>query len=203
MVPARPFFIGSDGLVRSRAWIWLFSSTHSTTALSGGFRYSPTTSVSFSRNRLSLETLKVRTTVAGLTPATFAMERVDQWVSPFGFVLVVRRMTSATFCAGMEGLRPRPPSILVRAGGPSWENRRRHRITVGRDTPTSAETPLFDRPLAAARMIRARVTMLWGVLPLLTHRSRSRWSSSEIATARAGCHTATPYRPTLPLSSYL
>src|SRR6266540_6769059 len=101
MVPARPFFIGSDGWVRSRAWIWLFSSTHSTTALSGGFRYSPTTSVSFSRNRLSLETLKVRTrwgwspaasqirpTVAGLTPATFAMERVDQWVSPFGFVLV-------------------------------------------------------------------------------------------------------------------
>src|SRR6266498_4324708 len=85
MVPARPFFIGSDGWVRSRAWIWLFSSTHSTTALSGGFRYSPTTSVSFSRNRLSLETLKVRTrwgwspaasqirpTVAGLTPATFA-----------------------------------------------------------------------------------------------------------------------------------
>src|SRR6266545_2324636 len=158
MVPARPFFIGSDGWVRSRAWIWLFSSTHSTTALSGGFRYSPTTSVSFSRNRLSLETLKVRTrwgwspaasqirpTVAGLTPATFAMERVDQWVSPFGFVLVVRRMTYATFCAGMEGLRPRPPSILVRAVGPSSEN----------------------------------------------------------ATARAGCHTATPYRPTLPLSSYL
>src|SRR6266545_1592848 len=51
MVPARPFFIGSDGWVRSRAWIWLLSSTHSTTALSGVFRYSPTTSVSFSKNR--------------------------------------------------------------------------------------------------------------------------------------------------------
>ena len=38
LVPARPFFKGSDGCVRSSAWIWLFSSTHSTTALSGGFR---------------------------------------------------------------------------------------------------------------------------------------------------------------------
>ena len=32
--------------MRSRAWIWLFSSTSSTIALSGGFRYNPTTSVS-------------------------------------------------------------------------------------------------------------------------------------------------------------
>ena len=29
---------GKQGLVRSRAWIWLFSSTQSTTALSGGLR---------------------------------------------------------------------------------------------------------------------------------------------------------------------
>ena len=29
---------GRPGWVRSRAWIWLFSSTHSTSALSGGFR---------------------------------------------------------------------------------------------------------------------------------------------------------------------
>src|SRR6266478_3241607 len=27
MVPARPFFIGNPGWVRSSAWIWLFSST--------------------------------------------------------------------------------------------------------------------------------------------------------------------------------
>jgi len=32
MVPARPFFIGRPGWVRSRAWIWLFSSTERTTA---------------------------------------------------------------------------------------------------------------------------------------------------------------------------
>ena len=32
----RPSFIGSPGWVRSRAWIWLFSSTDSTTACAGG-----------------------------------------------------------------------------------------------------------------------------------------------------------------------
>ena len=36
--PARPFFIGNPGWVRSSAWIWLFSSTDSTRALSGGLR---------------------------------------------------------------------------------------------------------------------------------------------------------------------
>ncbi len=30
--------IGSTGRVRSGAWIWLFSSTHGTSALSGGLR---------------------------------------------------------------------------------------------------------------------------------------------------------------------
>jgi hypothetical protein len=30
--PARPFFIGRPGWVRPSAWIWLFSSTDSTTA---------------------------------------------------------------------------------------------------------------------------------------------------------------------------
>ena len=36
MVPARPFFMGSPGWVRSRAWIWDFSSTDNTTAWAGG-----------------------------------------------------------------------------------------------------------------------------------------------------------------------
>ena len=34
--PARPGFIGRPGWVRSRAWIWLFSSTERTTAWAGG-----------------------------------------------------------------------------------------------------------------------------------------------------------------------
>ena len=36
--------MGSTGAVRSKAWIWGFSSTANTTAPSGGARYSPTTS---------------------------------------------------------------------------------------------------------------------------------------------------------------
>jgi hypothetical protein len=36
LVPARPGFIGKPGWVRSRAWIWLFSSTDRTMAWSGG-----------------------------------------------------------------------------------------------------------------------------------------------------------------------
>ena len=41
------------------AWIWLFSSTHSTMALSGGLRYKPTMSRTFSMNSGSLESLKL------------------------------------------------------------------------------------------------------------------------------------------------
>ena len=61
IVPALPGFIGSEGWVRSSAWIWLFSSMHKTTAFSGGFRYSPTTSTSFSSKRLSFESLNIST----------------------------------------------------------------------------------------------------------------------------------------------
>src|ERR1019366_1531175 len=71
------------------------SSIHSTTALSGGLRYRPTTSMSFSSNLGSFESLKVltrcgfsprddqtRCTVAGLTPTALAMDRQLQCVSP-------------------------------------------------------------------------------------------------------------------------
>lgn len=51
--------MGSIGAVRSRAWIWDFSSTHSTTALSGGARYRPTTSVTLATSSGSVEYLKV------------------------------------------------------------------------------------------------------------------------------------------------
>src|SRR6476646_6160380 len=52
---------GRIGSVRFRAWTWLFSSTHSTIARSGGFRYKPTTSRTFSTNCGSLENLKFST----------------------------------------------------------------------------------------------------------------------------------------------
>src|SRR5207248_4674207 len=39
IVPHRPFFRGRPGWVRSKAWIWLFSSTHNTIPFCGGFKY--------------------------------------------------------------------------------------------------------------------------------------------------------------------
>src|SRR3989339_1061496 len=48
MVPQRPRWIGRPRCVRSNAWIRVFSSAETTTACSGGLRYNPTTSISFS-----------------------------------------------------------------------------------------------------------------------------------------------------------
>ena len=68
----RPGLIGSPGWVRSRAWIWLFSSIDSTTAWAGGSTHgsgrwpargqapSPTMSVSLAAKLGSRERLKLR-----------------------------------------------------------------------------------------------------------------------------------------------
>ena len=53
MVPARPFFIGRPGWVRSSAWICDFSSIDSTTAWAGGSTYKPTISASFSGGQVT------------------------------------------------------------------------------------------------------------------------------------------------------
>src|SRR4030043_632661 len=97
MVPQRPFFMGNPGWVRCRAWIWLFSSTQRTMALSGGLRYSPTMSVSFSVKRVSFDSLnrlvrwgcnpwasQMRWTIEWLTPWALAIVRRLQWVAPAG-----------------------------------------------------------------------------------------------------------------------
>src|ERR1019366_2561553 len=91
--------MGNPGCVRSRACIWLFSSTQSMIACCGGFRYRPTTSVIFSRNFGSRESLKVSVrcgcrlwarqillTVDLLTPWLCAMVRQLQCVIPAGLV---------------------------------------------------------------------------------------------------------------------
>jgi hypothetical protein len=83
--------------VRSSAWIWLFSSTHSTSALSGGLRYSPTTSRTLSTNSGSVDKLnervrwgctpksaKYRWTVLLLIPVSAAAVRMLQCVPARG-----------------------------------------------------------------------------------------------------------------------
>src|SRR5918993_1405585 len=98
MVPARPRFMGRPGWVRSSAWIWLFSSIDSTTAWAGGSTYRPTTSLNFSANCGSLESLNVfircgvrplacqmRCTLTAPMPAALAIARTLQCVvSPGG-----------------------------------------------------------------------------------------------------------------------
>jgi hypothetical protein len=54
-----PGSIASTGWERSSAWIWDFSSTHNTTARSGGLCYSPTISTTFSIHSGSVDSLKV------------------------------------------------------------------------------------------------------------------------------------------------
>jgi hypothetical protein len=93
-VPARPATIGNDACVRSRAWIWDFSSMHSTIAYSG-FNYRPNTSMRLSSNLGSVEILNVSTrcrlTKIGpnalhrreLTPTFFPIVR-RQGVAPAG-----------------------------------------------------------------------------------------------------------------------
>src|SRR5438477_5641268 len=108
MVPQRPFLIGKPGWVRSSAWIWLFSSTHNTMACWGGFKYNPTTSVIFSRNFGSRDSLKVFTRwgfklwacqivliVDLLTPWFLAMVRQLQCVIPSGLVCKVASTIAA------------------------------------------------------------------------------------------------------------
>jgi len=50
--------MGSSGAVRSKAWVWDFSSKQTTTALSGGFSYRLTTSRTLASNCGSVENLK-------------------------------------------------------------------------------------------------------------------------------------------------
>src|SRR5690242_9183904 len=105
---------------------------HNTIALSGGFRYRPTTSMSLSSNFGSLDTLNVSTrcganaradqircTVAELTPTFLVFVRHDEFVAPGGVVVVVNRTISAMVSSGIEGLRPRPARILSSPASPS------------------------------------------------------------------------------------
>src|SRR5436305_1956084 len=134
------------------AWLTLSSSQLNTRAGSGGSRYGPTTSSSFSTNRLSLESLNdltrcglspcschTRRTVEALTPAARAIVLVDHCVALGGVVCVVRSMIARTL-AGVRAERCRPPrgASLANPATPSVRNRLRHRETAWRRTLTCA-----------------------------------------------------------------
>jgi hypothetical protein len=83
-------------------------------------------------------------------------------------------------------LRPRPGFVSVKAAVPPSAKRERHKITVGRDTPSARAIALFDSPSPASKAIRARSATLCGVFCAPTQRSKiARWSSEMTASTSA------------------
>ena len=92
----------------------VFSSTQSTTAASGGFKYSPATSRTLSMNcgsgdslnspsrwGLSPNARQIRDTAVCETPAAAAIDRVDQRAASRGASSRVRTTTSSTLASAM------------------------------------------------------------------------------------------------------
>ena len=155
--------MGSRGRVRSNAWIWVFSSTHKTNALSGGLRYRPTISRTFSIKSGSDDSLKVsvrwgcspkarhmRLMVLWLRPERLAIERVLQWVASVGVVSRVMLTTLSTSASavlrGVPGLGSSSSPSTRRS-----KNRDLHFPTVGLDTLRACEC--FEVPLLLSGML--------------------------------------------------
>src|SRR5829696_681133 len=120
---------------------------------------------------------QMRLTAVWLIPVARAIDRVDQWVAPWGVSSKVFTITCST-CASVivrgtpgRGSSPRPSSRRV-------ENRRRHLATVAACTPNCSPTSTFDKPSAQASTIRQRNANAWLLLRRCAHRC-SVWRSSS------------------------
>ena len=154
--------------MRSSAWICDFSSTHKTSARSGGAMYSPTTSRTFATKSGSVESLKVSTrcgcrpnarqircTVALDRPLALAMPRELQCVPSAGRLSNVRVITSSIRSSPILRGAPargssRNPSSRCRA------KRCRHLRTVSGCTSSRSPTRRGLPVSAQASTIRAR-----------------------------------------------
>ena len=159
-----------------------FSSTHSTTAFSGGWWYKPATSTTFSTNSGSVDSLKVpvkcglmsnlrqiRPIVDLDRPARSAIEARDQRVASCGISSSVAVMTSSTLSSRIDGGRPGRGS----SSSPSHRrarNRLRHLLTVAGSIRRSAAACLFEAPSAHASTILARSASAWLLLARRAHR---------------------------------
>src|SRR5260370_12586791 len=144
-----------------------FSSTHSTTARSGGLWYSPTTSTTFSTNSGSADSLNVpvkcglrsnlrqiRPIVDLLSPARSAIEALDQCVASAGISSSMAVMTSSTLSSRIDGGRPgRGSPVSPSSRRPA--NRPRHLLTLPGSTRRSPAAYLFVAPSAPANPIFA------------------------------------------------
>jgi hypothetical protein len=115
-------------------------------------------------------------------PAAFAIDRVDQCVSPLsGFSSKVLVITAST-CSSVivRGAPGRGSS--VNPSSRCATNRERHLATVSRAIPNSAAISVFDPPRAHARMILERCANAWAVLRRRAHCSNITRSSSVNST---------------------
>src|SRR6266536_2654643 len=193
-----PASIGSTGCERSSAWIWAFSSTHSTTACSGGLWYSPTTSTTFSTNSGSVDSLKVsarcglspkarqiRPTVDLLSPDLSAICLRDQWVASLGVSSSVATTTASTRSTVIDGGRPGRSS----SSNPSSRrliNRSRHLETVSGCTPIAAATCVLGVPSAQASTILHRCASACELFARRDQRTSVARSSSVSVSAALG-----------------
>src|SRR5215471_5537457 len=122
-----------------------------------------------------------------------AMVRQLQWVAPGGWRWRVASIMALTFSGGMDGLRPRPFSILVRALSPSRAKRSRQSKTVGRLTPRVLAMVRLGTPSAAIRITLARRATPWGVLGARRQPSRTRRWSSATSKGAADSHMLEAY----------
>ena len=159
-----------------------FSSTHSTTASSGGLWYRPTTLTTLSTNSGSVDSLNVpvkcglmsnlrqiRPIVDLLSPLRSAIEARDQCVASGGISSSVAVMTSSTLSSRIDGGRPGRGSSC-RPSTRDAANLRRHLLTVFSSARKSAATCLFEAPSAHASTILARNASICAVLARRAHR---------------------------------
>src|SRR5215467_8374689 len=193
-----PGIIGSTGRDRSSAWIWLFSSTHSTTAFSGGLWYSPTTSMTFSTNSGSVDSLKVslkcgfrpksrqmRPMVDFDSPHLLAIKARDQWVASVGASSSVATTTASTWSMVIVAGRPGRSSST----SPSRRcatNRPRHLLTVATWQCRRSATSVLFAPSAEASTILHRNANAWEDFARLDQRSSVARSSSLSTNSALG-----------------
>ena len=175
--------MASTGALRSSACVWGFSSTHSTTALSGGLRYRPMTSRTLASSCGSVENLKLcvrhgcsphsRHTSATLTlemPSSAASSRDDQCVTPSRFG-GGSRVASTMATSSVVRRLARPGPVLQPADA------------LGGVPLLSARSPSAWTPRSAARSRSSR------------SRPRPAARSGPAGPARPGSTATAPTRP--------
>jgi hypothetical protein len=193
-----PGIIGITGWDRSSAWTWVFSSTHSTSARSGGFKYRPTMSRTFSttcgsadsltlscRCGLSPNARQIRDTADWLIPVARAIDRVDQCVAVAGRDSNVFTITSST----RSSVTVRGAPGRGSSDNPSRRrstNRARHLPTVAVVTENRSATTMFGSPRAQASTIRDRSANACDDVGRRAHRRSVSRSSSLRSRAALG-----------------